>query len=143
MPHRCRRRRVRHDPKKGKHPGEKGTFLSRYQLSFDILSEKLRKIHNISLYTFRGAMSQDARLQALLMFRKNTQADRTLLVTIASGGVNLNIMAATVVVFLEPMWKKDVEDQAFLQAMRIPYFHVTFALVWNPSRCMCFRIAFC
>ena len=95
-------------------PTDKIIVFSQYVETLKWISQRLDDFpHDL----FHGQLSESARDRVLLRF-ESEPGPRALLMSLAAGGVGLNLQAASAVVLFDRWWNPAVEDQAIQRAHR-------------------------
>ncbi|KAL8515725.1 hypothetical protein ACS0TY_014417 [Phlomoides rotata] len=97
--------------------GEKSIVFSQWTSFLDLLEIPLRK-RNFEFLRFDGKLAQKQRGQVLHEFA-GSKRKTVLLMSLKTGGVGLNLTAASNVFLMDPWWNPAVEEQAIMRIHRI------------------------
>jgi SNF2 family DNA or RNA helicase len=88
-------------------------------LHFLRILARICQSENISYTFYHGGMSHEARNQAIVDFGSKENNKRIMLASLKSGGLGLNLTAASRVITVDPWWNRAIEDQCFGRVYRI------------------------
>ncbi|CAK8680468.1 unnamed protein product [Clavelina lepadiformis] len=94
----------------------KSLVVSQFTSFLKIIEKHLQKMQ-IQTIMFHGGMSSAARKQAINDFQHGTAT--IMLLSLKSGGVGLNLTAASNVFLMEPAWNPSAEEQCFDRVHRL------------------------
>ncbi|KAL9161778.1 hypothetical protein ABFS82_07G042900 [Erythranthe guttata] len=97
--------------------GEKSIVFSQWTSFLDLLEIPL-KMKKFGFLRFDGKLSQKNREKVLHEFAETTEKT-VLLMSLKTGGVGLNLTAASNVFLMDPWWNPAVEEQAIMRIHRI------------------------
>lgn len=97
--------------------GEKSIIFSQWTSFLDLLEIPLRR-NNFGFLRFDGKLAQKQRGRVLHEFAE-TKDKTVLLMSLKTGGVGLNLTAASNVFLMDPWWNPAVEEQAIMRIHRI------------------------
>ncbi|CAI0383903.1 unnamed protein product [Linum tenue] len=97
--------------------GEKSIIFSQWTSFLDLLEIPLRE-KGVEFLRFDGTLSQKHRERVLKEFNESS-VKRVLLMSLKTGGVGLNLTAASNVFIMDPWWNPAVEEQAIMRIHRI------------------------
>ncbi|XP_004297995.1 PREDICTED: putative SWI/SNF-related matrix-associated actin-dependent regulator of chromatin subfamily A member 3-like 3-like [Fragaria vesca subsp. vesca] len=97
--------------------GEKSIIFSQWTAFLDLLEIPMKR-RGIEFLRFDGKLTQPQRERVLDEFNEST-VRRVLLMSLKTGGVGLNLTAASNVFIMDPWWNPAVEEQAIMRIHRI------------------------
>ncbi|XP_050373308.1 DNA repair protein RAD5B [Argentina anserina] len=97
--------------------GEKSIIFSQWTAFLDLLEIPMKR-RGIEFLRFDGKLTQPQRERVLNEFNE-TKVKRVLLTSLKTGGVGLNLTAASNVFIMDPWWNPAVEEQAIMRIHRI------------------------
>ncbi|KAM0963219.1 hypothetical protein ACFX15_021781 [Malus domestica] len=97
--------------------GAKSIVFSQWTTFLDLLESPMKK-RGIGFLRFDGKLSQTQRERVLNEFN-DSRGKMVLLTSLKTGGVGLNLTAASNVFILDPWWNPAVEEQAIMRIHRI------------------------
>ncbi|PQM40972.1 putative SWI/SNF-related matrix-associated actin-dependent regulator of chromatin subfamily A member 3-like 3 [Prunus yedoensis var. nudiflora] len=97
--------------------GAKSIVFSQWTAFLDLLETPMKK-RGIGFLRFDGKLSQTQRERVLNEFNE-TRQKMVLLTSLKTGGVGLNLTAASNVFIMDPWWNPAVEEQAIMRIHRI------------------------
>ncbi|PRQ36459.1 putative DNA helicase chromatin remodeling SNF2 family [Rosa chinensis] len=97
--------------------GEKSIIFSQWTAFLDLLEIPMKR-RGIEFLRFDGKLTQPQRERVLNEFNE-TRVKRVLLTSLKTGGVGLNLTAASNVFIMDPWWNPAVEEQAIMRIHRI------------------------
>ncbi|CAI0559180.1 unnamed protein product [Linum tenue] len=97
--------------------GEKSIIFSQWTSFLDLLEIPLKE-KGVQFLRFDGRLSQKHRERVLKEFNESN-VKRVLLMSLRTGGVGLNLTAASNVFIMDPWWNPAVEEQAIMRIHRI------------------------